>query len=344
MAQNVSTVLLGSDEPLDISNPNHFSKFVPVVSQKDASNVKYILNLFRIIPKLVFEKDCIIHAQRPDILFPFFIMQKTINSICTLHGAHDLAIFDKKGKVYGIIYSIIQKWVFQRVSILIAVDKHTGQYYSSRYPFIKNKLKVIPIGIDFEKFKPSFTNEFRKENNLSQEDKIVLFVGRLESEKNIGFLIDAYRIVKENCKQSKLIIVGKGREEAILKEKVNNLGLNDVLFLGEVAYDSIPKIMGSADVFAFCSHYEGSPTVIKEALASDLPIVSVHVGDVTEVIEPIEGCYLAKRDISDFAEKILTVLSANRKLDIRSHAEQYDVKRLNDRIMDIYKALIRKNA
>jgi len=338
-----TTILLGSDSNETPNKNNLFSDFTPVVRKINVSNFKYIINLFKIICKLEFDDNTIVHAQRPDMLFPFIVLARAKKSICTLHGAHDLAVFDKKGLFNGYIYSFLQKIAFKKVSFLIAVDKKTKEHYVRKYPFIKHKIDVVPIGVDFEKFKPLEKNELREKYQLGLNDEIILYVGRLEKEKNLSFLIDAFTFIKEKNKGAKLVLVGAGREEAMLREKCKMLNLNSVIFFGEIDNTRIPELMNCADVFAFYSLYEGSPTVIKEALACDLPVVSVEVGDVKEVIENIEGCILSDRNTEDFARNIITALSAtNKKKDIRNQIMRFDSKNVGEQIYKYYQVLINK--
>ena len=93
-----------------------------------------------------------------------------------------------------------------------------------------------------------------------------------------------------------------------LKSKAKKMKISDVNFWGEISNEEIPKLLNCADVFVFASLYEGSPTVIKEALACNIPVVSVDVGDVRSVIYEINGCYIAKRTIDDFSNKVEKVL------------------------------------
>ncbi|MBM3189970.1 MAG: glycosyltransferase family 4 protein, partial [Chloroflexi bacterium] len=64
-----------------------------------------------------------------------------------------------------------------------------------------------------------------------------------------------------------------------------------------------------ADVLLLTSDHEGSPTVVKEAMACNLPIVSTKVGDVPQVIAGVEGCYLAEQTPDDLAEKVEAALA-----------------------------------
>jgi glycosyltransferase involved in cell wall biosynthesis len=76
-----------------------------------------------------------------------------------------------------------------------------------------------------------------------------------------------------------------------------------------VAHNDVPKYLNEADVLVFPSYMEGSPNVIKEAMACNCPIVSTDVGDVSWVFGKTKGCYLASFDPADFAEKLKEAIS-----------------------------------
>ena len=334
------TILIGSGKCK--KSEFSFSDFISITKEVDASNVKYLMGLIRKIATLNIEKFAIIHAQRPDMLFPSILFNKKNILICTLHGTHDSAVFDKKGIFYGYIYSILQKLSFRNVDMLIAVDKATKDYYLKKYPWLKGKITVIPTGIDVKKFLPIQKKVLRKKYNFSSQDKIIIFIGRIEKEKNLSMLIEAFCKIKEQLEKAKLVLVGKGREEHLLKLKTRELNLKNVIFMGEVENEKIPELLNCANVFALCSLFEGSPTVIKEALACNLPIVSVDVGDVKEVIEGIDGCYIAKRDINDFSKKIIRILTENKKIDSREKMFRYSSENIGKKTLDVYKTLLRK--
>ena len=123
-----------------------------------------------------------------------------------------------------------------------------------------------------------------------------------------------------------------------LKEHGVNAELH---MLSGVPYADVPSWINASDALILTSMHEGSPTVVKEALACNVPVVSVEVGDVAERIAGIEGCHLATAEPQDLARKLLVV--ANQKtrinagpalsaLSIRTIAEQ--LKAFYDQVLD----------
>lgn len=334
----IETVLCGTGKYK--KGETSFSEFVSIAEEK-VSNAEYFIALLRKMAFLKVQKGDIIHAQRPDMLFPSVLFSKSSFLVCTLHGAQDRAVFYKKGFVFGSFFRILQTLSFKGASRLIAVDRFTRDYYLKKYPWVKKKMVVIPTGVDIQIFLPLPKKELRKKYHLSEEDQIITFVGRLEKEKNLALLLEAFRQIKAKLKNAKLVFVGRGREEKPLILKVKELNLDDVIFVGEIQNDKIPEWLSVANVFAFCSLFEGSPIVIKEALACNLPVVSVDVGDVKEVIRDIEGCYIAKRNPDDLAKKIMMALTEARKINSREKMIQYSYDNIGKKTMELYTSLLK---
>jgi glycosyltransferase involved in cell wall biosynthesis len=101
-------------------------------------------------------------------------------------------------------------------------------------------------------------------------------------------------------------------------ERMKEMGIRAELHeMAGLPNEQVPLWLNAADVLLPTSLHEGSPTVVKEALACNLPIVSVEVGDVPERIKGIEGCYLASADPVDLAAKLRLVCQERRRLDAR---------------------------
>lgn len=338
-SQNYNTILCGTGKLS--KKKSSFSSFINISKKDSCSNFRYILSLFLKINFLKLNSSSIIHAQRPDMLVPAIIFKSKCKLICSLHGAHDIAVYDKKGKIAGFIYSFLQKFSFKHTDSLIAVDQSTADYYKTKYPFIKKKIKVIPIAVDVDLFFPMIKKDVRAKNKLCLNGKIIIFVGRLEKEKNIKLLIDSFNIASKKIKNLNLLIVGTGKDETTLKKYVESNMIKNIIFRGEVSNTQIPELINCADLLALTSYYEGSPNVVKESIACNIPIVSVDVGDVKSVIENLDKCYIANYDKNNFSEKLLKVLHDDKKIDIYLEAKKYTKEYLGQATMDYYEANLR---
>ncbi|HEY5914341.1 MAG TPA: glycosyltransferase family 4 protein, partial [Verrucomicrobiae bacterium] len=96
-----------------------------------------------------------------------------------------------------------------------------------------------------------------------------------------------------------------------------------------------------SDALLLTSLHEGSPTVVKEAIACGLPVVSVDVGDVAERIEKIDGCYLAQPNPADLAEKVCKVLLGRRRLECRDQLGELSVLSVARKLEGFYESVAR---
>ncbi|MCK4662437.1 MAG: glycosyltransferase family 4 protein [Bacteroidales bacterium] len=333
--KGIECTLIGTGK--DNIEQNVFSNFYSIIKLSNPNNFKFLLSLLIKIPFFKIDKFSIIHSQRPDMLVPFFLFKsKRIKTIVTLHGRHNISIKDNKSKWQYLIYIIMQKYSFKKADHIIAVSKQTMDYYVNLYPFIKDKISVIPTGIDFLTIIPVDFFIAKKKFGIPLDTKVILYLGRIDYEKNLTLLIDAYKNVKEKITDLWLIIAGFGAEEEKLKQKLRIEKIKDVIFIGEIDHSEISALFSASNVFGFTSLYEGSPIVIKEALACNLPVVSTDVGDVKEVLADFEGCYISDYNANHFAEKLLSAIKFKNN-NYREKIIKYNYINIAEETLKIYK-------
>ena len=180
----------------------------------------------------------------------------------------------------------------------------------------KGEVRVISNGIDLETFKPSSKEDIKEvsEKYHLGDGKKILFVGRLEKEKNIDILIQALALMRKKVSNAKLFIAGFGSQEEALKELAKDLKIEDSLvFLGKVSDEDLRKIYGAVDVFATASTVELQGLVVMEAMASGRPIVS-SVGMALKELthDGVNGFIFPNGNYKAAAAKLVKVLSDNK--------------------------------
>lgn len=318
-------------------------RHISIAKGQRISGIKFLVKLMLHIPFLKIS-DCIIHTQRADMLFPFIFLHPEATKVCTIHGNASREIRSKKGELFGKIYDYVEKFVLKYIDRIIFVDAGAKKYYLKKYPWLCSKVEVIPIGVNLGKFKFLNKLEARKKHGFKEGDKIVLYVGRMVKDKNLVVLIKSFKIVENQLKNVKLVLVGDGMEKSNLKMLVTKLGVNNVLFLGHLDHDKIPEMMNCADVLALCSLYEGSPTIVKEALACGIPVVSTDVGDVKEAVINDKTGYLVNNNSNDIAKGIINAINngENFKENCIKIAQRYDWNKIAERTLAVYQSLSKK--
>ena len=172
-------------------------------------------------------------------------------------------------------------------------------------------LITIPNGVDIDKFtkkKSSYLNKFLEDEN---ENKKVIFVGRLDLQKGVEYLIRSIPNVFANFPKVSFFILGNGRLEDYLKKLVKILSIeNHVIFLNMIPIEEMPDFYSSAEILCLPSIHEGFPLSIVEALSIGLIIVASKTGGIPEVIKEDENGYLFKpKNIKELSLKLLKALN-----------------------------------
>ena len=172
------------------------------------------------------------------------------------------------------------------------------------------KINVVPNGVDLDIFDNVERDyDFRRQYAMDNE-KIILFVGRLVYEKGVQHLIAAMPKILSNYHDAKLIIAGKGPMLDELRNEVNSLGLgNKVYFTGYLNSKQVKKMYRAADIAVFPSTYEPFGIVALEAMLSDNPIVVSDVGGLNEIVDHgVNGMKSYAGNYNSIADSILTLL------------------------------------
>lgn len=172
------------------------------------------------------------------------------------------------------------------------------------------KINVVPNGININMFSGIERDyEFRRQYALDNE-KIILFMGRLVYEKGIQHLISAMPKILQRYHDVKLVIAGKGGMTDELKAQVNSMGIeNKVYFTGYMDSKQVCKMYKCADVSVFPSTYEPFGIVALEAMLSGTPVVVSDIGGLNEIVEHGEnGMKSYAGNPNSIADSILSLL------------------------------------
>lgn len=215
---------------------------------------------------------------------------------------------------------------------------------------IKNRIEVISNAIHLISFKEDDElkrTEIKKKYNLKEDDKIILFVGRVASEKSIDKIIKALAIIKKrNTGKEKLLIVGDGPAMDELKLLTRSLKVEeDVIFAGTVSYEEIQHYYKMAYVFTIASTTETFGIVTIEALASGVPVVAVKAPGAADILTDGLDGLLVDDDVEKIAnalEKIIKEPELREKLSqgALKTSEKYSIDTISERMLNLYREII----
>ncbi len=206
-----------------------------------------------------------------------------------------------------------EKKLMKRSDALIAVSKYTTEELMDLYGIDEEKLHVIYNGVDVIKFKPRREKAgLRREFGLEEEQKIVLFVGRLYYRKGLEILLRSIPPILQEYKDVKFVISGKGfkKKEEELRKLAKKLEIEEfVTFLGYVPDEKLPDLYAASDIFVLPALYENFPFAILEAQATGLPVISTKVGGIPEfLIDNENGFLVDPGDSMQLTQRILALL------------------------------------
>jgi glycosyltransferase involved in cell wall biosynthesis len=266
--------------------------------------INYLWAFPRFWARLLTKRYDLIHAHyvfsgliaRAQFLYPV---------VLTHHGIEVLFLDQLQAKITQFITPFID------CSIVVSEQMKQTKRLSKSY--------VVPCGIDFDLFKPMPREQARRELNLPENKKLVLWAGEhFRPEKRFDIVKEAISRLQQKMPDAELVLV-------------SGKPLNEV-----------PKYMNACDVLLLVSEAEGSPMVIKESMACNLPIVSVSVGDVPEVIRNTEGCYLCDHNPADAAEKLELALRFGKRTSGRENVARFELGNISRQIITIYQELLKK--
>lgn len=263
--------------------------------------------------RLARDRYDLVHAQFGQsglLAFP-----KRLPLVVTLRG-DDLQgiVQDTSGRisVQGRILRRLSRWVATRADAVIVVSEHMRGYLEPGLP-----VSVIPSGLDLATFRPMPRDEARRRLGLPADRHVVLFAGNPDSARKRYDL--ARRAVELlNASLPAELIVAWG-----------------------VPHADVPYYMNACDALVFTSLQEGSPNVVKEALACDTPVVSVRVGDVPERLRGVVQCELCEDERPEtIAAALARVLRDGRRSGGREAIKHLDETLLTAQVIAIYRSVL----
>ncbi len=284
----------------------------PFRGQRDP--LKYFSYWKQIRRILTTENFDLIHAQFGQS--GLLALPKKIPMVVTYRGTDLNGYASSEGKegIRSKILRRISRCVATKADQIIVVSRQLSKQLPKGFDF-----NIIPSGLDLSAIKPMDQLFARKHLGLPLNKKIVFFPASPQKQ------IKRFKLAKEVFDRY------QKKEEALL------------VTAGNLPFEDMVYYYNAADVLLFTSLKEGSPNAVKEALACNLPVVSVKVGDVEDRIGNIPGCYLSPSDsVDDIYKGLDQVISQSQNFEGRKYITSLDNDLLTKKVIDIYQNICGK--
>lgn len=215
----------------------------------------------------------------------------------------------------GFLFNLINRLFLDSCDLIIADSYYLARQVRKKFHISPHKIKIIHCGTDVTNIKPG-KKDSRLVNRWRLKHKVViLYLGLFIKRKNPNFLIQVFARLKKTHPNVKLIMIGKGPEEAGLKQLASQFKISqDVIFPGPQYGPDKLKFYRTADIFAFPSHNEGFVLSILEAMAAGLPLVVPRTVSFPEAVTQGLNGYLCRPLHLKSWTKTLSKLIKHKKL------------------------------
>jgi glycosyltransferase involved in cell wall biosynthesis len=237
--------------------------------------------------------------------------------VVTFHGSDVLGGIDREGKTSFLSRAIA--WGGRALSHV--VDAVIVQSAEMARKFSTDNVHIIPHEVDLQTFSPTERDAARRTLGLAPDKKYILFAANpATAVKRFPLAREAVARLKSQDPSAELLVV--------FKETQPRLAL----------------YMSASDALVFPSFQEGSPNIVKQAMACNLPIVATEVGDVRDVIGGTDGCYICEPSAREFAEKLSKLLESPMRTRGREHVRHFAPPRVAKRLIRVYEDTLRQRA
>jgi D-inositol-3-phosphate glycosyltransferase len=311
------------------------------------------MDVYFSLPEFVFNLECYWQDNdlKYDIVFSHYWISALVGRyLQQVHGVPYMSMYHTLGAVKNAIgigegepaLRVVSEDATVKDSrrIIVATEKEkTDLVY--HYRAQPEKIGVVPCGVNMELFRPVDKAAARQSLGLKDE-KILLFVGRIDPLKGIGQLLKTVPLL-ENRENIRLIVIGGDEnsraEVEELKKSAGKLGIGDrVTFQGLIKQDRLPLYYSAADVCVVPSYYESFGLVPLEALACGTPVVATDVGDLKNIIRQGEtGCIVTDNAPEKLAAGISAVLDGperdtEKSMVIRASVSRFDWANIAEKV------------
>ena len=274
-----------------------------------------------------------------------FAAQINLKHVVTFHTLSLIKMQSRPGEIEPLRRQIIEKELMETADVLIAFSQHERDAMTRLYGTDPHKVAIVPCGVDLDRFHPINKDASRLHLGLNG-DKVLLYVGRIESLKGLDLLAHTAAQM-QSVEKVKVLVVGgddgKNQELDRIKRLTKELNVDHLFeFIGRVDQEELPSYYNAADVCIVPSFYESFGLAALESMACGTPVVASRVGGLPTVVKHGRTGYLQSwRCPEAFANSVEMIISSQSLRDsmgraARDQAETLGWDSVANQMIDIY--------
>ena len=275
----------------------------------------------------------------------------SVPHIATFHTLTLIKMQSRAGETEPIHRQRVERELMVDADQLVAFSPHERDAMARLYDADPDHIELVPCGVDLARFQPLNQEESRERLGING-DKVLLFVGRIESLKGLDLLVHTAAQMETHQGMRVLVVGGddgKEGEAARVRQLVQDLEMDEIFdFVGRVDQEDMPLYYSAADVCVVPSFYESFGLAALESMACGTPVVASRVGGLSTVILHGRTGYLKSwRCPEAFANSLEMIISSKRLqnsmgIAARKRAEDLGWDQVAERMLSIYKRSPRK--
>ena len=259
-----------------------------------------------------------IESFRPDVVHAHFgtitgfgtVVASTVPVVITFRGS-DL----NPSPSDGAVRNFVQKLLSNVAALLADTAVVVSQELRSRLWFRRVRAVVIPTGVDMAVFRPINRAEARGALGWQDRPTVLFNAGLTPAVKRLDVAQSVFELIKQNIPTARLEVLR-----------------------GKTPHTELPLYLNASDCLLLTSDFEGSPDIIKEAMACNLPIVAFDVGDVRERTDGVAATAIVQRDTDAMARAAIEIIRSGQRSNGRSKIQELDAPRVRDAVLAVYQS------
>jgi glycosyltransferase involved in cell wall biosynthesis len=311
---------------------------------------KYIELIIRVNLYLLFKSVNIIHAHNLDALFPISALAK-IKRCCLVYDSHELftEMSGKRDNLINKLWFRIEKYLLNKVDVVIAANRSRAEIMHKEYGAVKMPEVILNVPTkQQDKAQDNKLFEYLKENNISNDNKIIIYQGGISKARNIDVLIKSIKFWQPG---SLLFLIGPilNTEKSELEQLINREAR--VIYHPPVNSDILPHYTKFADIGIIIyandsrNNYYCAPNKLYEYIFSSIPVCGSNLPEIKKVIYKYKvGEIFEDSNPESIATAINKILSNfenyNKKEIFTKITEEVNWEKQADKLLSIYKRII----